>query len=226
MKNKLNKKTIFFLKGFLSGFLIGLAGFIYFGSGAGKFGAALFTLALFFIVLFESFLFTGKVGFTYELSKKDVLKIPLIFLSNMLGAIVIAGITTTLVGDNHIDTIRTTRLLVKGMASDCVVNFLLKGFICGIIIHLSIEGYNMSDNPLFKFMSLLLPIVSFVLVKAEHSVANTYYYFLCIFRGHFDVHMITSIIVLFFMNAFGGIFMRFLVKDIIESIILKKKSNK
>lgn len=209
---KINNETVkYIFKSFIAGFLIGIGGLAYFLTGNKFFGAFVFNVALFFIFLFETSLFTGTVGYLYELPKKKALKIPLTFLLNFLGAFFFAGLVAGIIKEQKPDVI-TMIANTRVMTSDNALHFILKGVLCGIVIHLAIEGYAKSDNYLFKFASIILPILVFVLIGAEHSVANSFYYGLCIFNGVFNWNMIYSIIVLFFANGVGGIFMRFLIQ--------------
>jgi formate/nitrite transporter FocA (FNT family) len=78
-----------FIKSVFAGLCIGIAGTAYVALGGGLFAACLFAVGLISIVLFDFNLYTGKIG--YIKSYKDIPKMLLILLGNIIGCMIIAA---------------------------------------------------------------------------------------------------------------------------------------
>ena len=83
-----------FVSGILAGISIAIGGLVFLSVENRVIGAALFTVGLFSVCSFGFHLFTGKVCYVFQNDKEYAIQLPVIWLGNLVGTGVTAGIAT------------------------------------------------------------------------------------------------------------------------------------
>ena len=176
----------------LAGILIGTAGAIYLSIG-GPIGAFLFSIGLLTILIFELELFTGKADLltNRKISKIQLLKI---WLGNFFGTI-IAALFTLLLPTNFELVERAQEITNLRLENGFITNFGC-GIFCGILMYAAVDGFRESHGNL---LYAILPVAAFILMGANHCVADMYY---CHLSAE-DISVYTTLIPTTLGNFFG-----------------------
>ena len=179
------KKLI--LKSILAGILISIGCWAFLSVENKIIGAFIFSFALFSIITLKLPLFTGRVG---EVVLKEIPGIILILIGNTLGTACMGFLYSTI---RNIDSVF---LIATSKQSDAWYTILIEAVLCGILMQIAVSNAKNSENQVF---GISLPVVVFLLIGAEHIIANLFYFFA---SGVFPVIFILLNIL---GNAIGGI---------------------
>lgn len=198
----------FCLMAFCSGIMIGIGGAAFllalnlFGAWGKLIGAMLFSLGIFAIVMYEMRLFTGLVSDIPEMGVRNLWKLPVCFLCNMLGVI---GTAALLQNSFLADTIvpqAQSMMSAKLTAENWGVKALTSSMLCGFLITLSIGSVKYAPRKgLSVSVGVMFPIVAFAFCGFDHSVANTLYIYFLGFSGKAVVYLLVCIV----GNILGGV---------------------
>ena len=189
-----------FLSAVLAGMSIGFGGMVFLSADNKVIGAALFTIGLFVVCTFGFHLFTGKVCYTFENDARFQLDLPLIWLGNLVGTGVVAGI-------GHL-TRNTPALSEKAAAlcqiklDDSLLSLFLLGVFCNIFIYIAVEGYLRNPHQVGKYLSLLFGVMVFILAGTEHCVADMFYFWMA---GAWSGRAALCVLVITLGNFCGGL---------------------
>ncbi len=163
-----------FLSGILAGFSISIGGTVFLLCESKIVGALFFTVGLFCVCAFGFHLFTGKVCYAFDNGRSYALKLPIIWLGNLAGALI--------TGFLEMQT-RLGPALTEKAAAVCQTKLgqgLLSAFIlaifCNIMIFVAVEGYKSIPHELGKYLAIFFGVTIFVICGFEHCVANMYYF--------------------------------------------------
>ena len=139
-------------------------------------GAFLFASGLFFICELGFKLFTGAVRYALENNIKNNLLLLVILIGNAIGSFV----TFIIVRFTRIyDTLHTNALnVINTKLNDTWYSILLLAILCGILIYLGVETYKRSSNNFAKILGIIFCVMVFILLSAEHCIANIGYFLL------------------------------------------------
>lgn len=153
-------------------------------------GTFLFSLGLLTVVAFQLNLFTGKVGYLCSTERKLEYLWTLfkIWIGNLVGC----GITALACLQTRINI--DTSALVSVKNSDSLLSLLILGIFCGMLMHIAVSGYKKIQNPLI----IVLPVMVFILIGAEHCVADMFYWF---YNKEINI---LALLVITFGNTIGG----------------------
>lgn len=192
-------KTI--LSGILAGISISLGGTVFLLCESKIIGAIFFTVGLFCVCVFGFNLFTGKICYVFDNDAKYALKLPLIWLGNLIGALFIGFIEMQ------------TRLfpsLSEKAASVCetklsqsLLSAFILAFLCDIMIYIAVEGYKSSQHEIGKYLAIFFGVTVFVICGFEHCVANMYYFTV---GQAWNLNTALYLLIMTAGNAVGGIF--------------------
>lgn len=143
----------------LSGMLIGIACMASISAG-GVLGALFFPVGLIAIILLGLPLYTGRIGYISE--PQEAKRLAAMLLLNMIGAGWV-GLAYRL---HHGEV----SVIAQKLAKPLYIAF-LDAMLCGILIYAAVEGYRRSKS----ILAILFPIAAFVLIGAEHCVADAFY---------------------------------------------------
>ncbi|MCH5148825.1 MAG: formate/nitrite transporter family protein [Clostridiales bacterium] len=163
------------IDGIIAGILISLGGAVFLACYNAEIpytkyvGAFLFSLALLCICMRGYALYTGKIGIVIKKHTKDDISLLLLcLLGNAIGTIAFGYLIGWVFPD-----IKATALTLCSSKLNQGYGFgLLRAFLCGILVYLSVDIYNNNKSSL----GILLCIPAFILSGYEHSIADIFYF--------------------------------------------------
>lgn len=162
------------LKAILTGIAIGIGGTVYLSCENKVAGAFLFGTGLFTILTFGFLLFTGKVGYAVENKPSYLADLAVIWLGNLLGAMLTGGLVLlTRIGAGISEK---AAALCEIKFADSPISVFILAFFCGILMFIAADGYKNIKNPAGQMLAVFLPVMTFILSGFEHCVANMYYF--------------------------------------------------
>lgn len=198
----------FCLMSLCAGIMIGIGGTAFliacklFGTWGKLIGAMLFSLGIFAIVAFEMKLFTGLVSDIPEMGVKNLWKLPVCFVGNVLGVLFTAMLVKDsalcpTVSEQAVSVVEgkllTERWWIKGLCS---------AVLCGFLITLSIGAVNYAPRKrLSTTVGVLFPIIVFAFCGFDHCIANTFYLFFYGFTGKGVLYLLACVL----GNILGGV---------------------
>ena len=213
----------FVLMAFASGVVIGIGGVSsllankLFGDAGRLIGAALFTVGIYAIVMFEMKLFTGMVASIPKMGRKNLWRLPVCFLGNIIGVGVVAGLAYfSPLKDLGIIEQASKLMLGKLNAEFWYFRAFCSSILCGSLITLSVWSVKYAPKKsLSATLGVIFPIVVFAFCGFDHSVANMLYiYYLGQWRWEIIPYCLLSIA----GNIVGGIILPlfYLLKEHID----------
>ena len=196
----------------LSGVMIGIGGSASLlaidtlGKAGKLIGACLFTLGIFAIVTFEMRLFTGMVADIPQMKLKNIWKLPVCFLGNIIGVGIIALLVyeTSIRGSlvHQSDIISATKL----ESEDWALTALCSSILCGGLITLSVWSIHHTPHKgLDASIGVMFPILVFAFCGFDHSVANVFYFYLSGEFIHSAWQVIGYELICILGNIIGGV---------------------
>ena len=163
-----------FLSGVLAGISISMGGTVFLLCESKIVGALFFTVGLFCMCAFGFSLFTGRVCYVFDNDRSYALKLPLIWLGNLAGALITALLETqTRLGPSL--TEKAAAICQTKLEQGLLSAFILAVF-CNIMIFIAVEGYKTIPHELGKYLAIFFGVTVFVICGFEHCVANMYYF--------------------------------------------------
>lgn len=163
-------------RGMIGGLFIGIGGAIYLTLFKEHpiLAAVLFSIALNSIILTGAKLFTGSIGFVED--KQDRADAFGILFGNCCGAAVCALIVSA---TNEDITGAALPLVQTKLTKSWVVVF-LQAYLCGVLMYTAVRASMSATDTSGKILIITLCITTFILSGFEHSIADFFYYMLCI----------------------------------------------
>lgn len=178
------------LKSIYAGIAIGLGGYVFLSVDDKVLGSFLFSIGLIAVLIFSLNLYTGKAC-NLDYLRKPWLLIK-IWLLNLVGTSAVALCTI-----GHDDLINKARNMVEAKLTKPLHVVFIDAVICGICIAIAVKGYAKSKN----FLIVVLGVVVFILVGAEHIVADMFYFGVGAGVG---IKELMFLIIVTLGNTFGG----------------------
>lgn len=207
---KLTKAQVisFCLMSFCSGVMIGVGGtsfllaYSMYGEWGKLIGSTLFSLGILAIVMFEMKLFTGLISDIPEMGAKNLWKLPVCFIFNMVGVLFAAILVDNSILAEKVAPQAESIMLAKLNAESWGIKALCSSILCGFLITLSIGAVNYAPRKkLSTTVGVMFPIIVFAFCGFDHSVANTLYiYFL-----DFTWKEVGYILICMLGNILGGV---------------------
>lgn len=207
---------ISYVKGILAGFAISLGGIISLATkvltGNAFLSAVVFTLGLILICNFNFNLYTGKICYLFNsqptpLGKKlstRILDLVWTLIGNFFGTYIFATLLKISLPNTSINELIFGNLQ-KSIEIKLNYNWCqtvgLSAF-CGMLVFLAVDGFKKIENPIGKYIVLMLAISGFILCGFEHSIANMFYLFL---NRTFSLQGLLFIILCIIGNSIGGL---------------------
>ena len=201
----------FCLMSFCSGIMIGIGGTAFLLACsmnieekllAKLIGAVLFSLGILCIVMFDMKLFTGLISYIPEMGAKNLWKLPVCFLGNMLG-VLFASILVAFSPLAEIAKTQSTAIMTAKLSAELWgLKALCSGALCGFLITLSIGAVKYAPRKgLSTTVGVMFPIIVFAFCGFDHSVANTLYFY---FIG-FSFKAVVYLLICVLGNILGGV---------------------
>ena len=198
----------FCLMSFCSGIMIGVGGTAFllacnlFETWGKLIGSVMFSLGILCIVMFEMKLFTGLISDIPEMGVKNLWKLPVCFLGNMLGVLFAATLVYFSPLADKVIPQAQDLISVKINAEYWAINALCSGILCGFLITLSIGAVKYAPKKgMSTTVGVMFPTIVFAFCGFDHSVANTLYIF---FLG-FSWRAVAYLLMCVLGNILGGI---------------------
>ncbi len=211
-----------FLLGVLAGILIAIGGAINLQlstMGQPIWGGVFFSFGLMCVCILQANLFTGKVGYVLEKDKKYALNVLIMSVGNMVGALAIGYLCGALFSDWTLSV--DSKLLYGDNATwwGC----LLRAILAGVFVSLAVECFRILPSYPAKLVMVCLSIATMVLLGANHSVANAFYFAYGQIRlpGFDGLNATFSVLVAMVGNSIGSILIYLLQNGIRRAIPLK-----
>lgn len=181
--------------------------------GLSKFlGASVFPVGLMLVVMAGAELFTGNNLMVLSLmdgkiKTKDMISSwVLVYIGNFLGSLFLAFLVSKsgLVNESIKDL---SISIAIGKVEIPFTQALIRGFLCNILVVLAVWMASGSESFASKILSIWFPIMLFVLIGYEHSVANMFYIPLGKFLGaniSFKEMWLNNLIPVTIGNILGG----------------------
>ena len=196
-----------FSKSYLAGILIGISCGLYSSIESKYVGTILFALALCSILRLELSLYTGKIHNLFNTIEQDgwisaLFYYVIVFVSNLLGVLTISLLCDAI-------SIDWTNIALYKMSLSPIHVF-CASIICGTLMTLAVLLYKKDANPILTIMC----ISTFILIGAEHCIANIFYVSKELLVGNFLA--IQFIALCAFGNSIGSILFNSLYKAALE----------
>ena len=193
------KRTQTFLLAILAGILIGIGVIINTSLSVPVLGALLFSFGLLSIIELKLPLYTGKIGFAGQQK--------FYFVEMLLGNFVGAGgaVGAYTLANPKFETILTLEKAAIKFSKSPFELFLL-GVICGILVHFAVK--------IKKWYTTIMAIMIFILIGAEHCVADFPYFLMAI--ASFD--NLLKFLMIILGNSLGAIGVELILNKYGESI--------
>ena len=171
-------------------------------------GAFIFPTGLITVCVIGFFLYTGKIGYAIDEKPKYLLDLLAGYIGNFIGAEFIGYICYAIpafrngsigaLAYNYSSTKAETPLLTS---------FLL-AIICGMFVFIAVDIYKRKGGVLGA-IGILLPTAAFVLIGAEHCIANMFYFSAA---NALNLNLALNILVVTIGNSLGALILRGLIK--------------
>lgn len=165
--------TTFYVQSLLAGVIIGLGDIVYVVSENHIVGSFLFSLGLISILLKEYPLYTGRIGYVEgwrDLCKPVGGMLPIIVMNFIGIALVCSAANGTRLDLSAVDAMVATKVEQSWFSA------LFLSWGCGVMMYLAVNGWRKTKNPL----TVILPIMFFILCGFEHCIANYGYFWMWI----------------------------------------------
>ncbi|MBO4572559.1 MAG: formate/nitrite transporter family protein [Clostridia bacterium] len=183
----------------MAGLSISIGCIAFLSSGDKAIGAAAFAVGLFMVVNFKFNLFTGKVCYSLDNKPSYILRLLIIWVGNLIGALAVAGLMRLTRFDGLIETCKT--IVAAKLGGSYLSSFVL-GIFCNILIYLAVHGYSRFENSVAKFAALFFGVFIFVFCGFEHCVADMFY---LAFAGSFTAESLFFLLFVTLGNIVGGL---------------------
>ncbi|MHC1787119.1 MAG: formate/nitrite transporter family protein [Christensenellales bacterium] len=159
----------FFLNSLGAGIAVALGGYAYLACESRYLGGFLFSFGLLIVCEYGLTLYTGRCGYC---GRKGGLRAPqllLMLLANFLGAALVGLIWQPVAGGQEVVGL-VSHKLTQGLPEA-----FLRALLCGVVVHLSVDVYKRSAEPLGRYLGILLGVPLFIIARFEHCVADIFY---------------------------------------------------
>lgn len=195
------------VSGVLAGMSIGFGGLVFLSVDNRVIGSLLFSIGLFVVCTMKFDLFTGKVCYVFANNKEYALRLPVIWLGNLIGTGITAGLAWLTRASAALSEKAAGMCAVK--TGDGLLSLFALGMLCNFFIYIAVEGYNNNPHELGKYMSLVLGVMVFILCGTEHCVADMFYFWMA---GVWSGRAVLAVAVITLGNACGGVLLPLLKK--------------
>ena len=189
-----------FVSAILAGMAISFGGVVFLSLDNKVLGSLFFTVGLFMVCTFGLNLFTGKVCYIFENDRQYLMNIPVIWLGNLAGAIIV-GSMVRLSRIAGIAEKAATMCAVK--TGDSFLSLFILGILCDIFIYVGVESYKNNPHEAGKYLGLFFGVMVFILCGYEHCVADMFYFTV---GGAWSGRAVAALLVITLGNAVGGVF--------------------
>jgi formate/nitrite transporter FocA (FNT family) len=155
----------------------------------------LFSLGLITIIGFKLHLFTGKVGYIFDNKANYLIDLLICWIGNLIGAVA-TGYSLRL---TRIDLDYIVNNVVSSKLNDNLLSIFILSIFCGMMIYIAVEMQKKDVSPVVKLISIIMPVMVFILSGFEHCVANMFYF------SYADSWSLNTVLYLLVMSVGNGV---------------------
>lgn len=193
-----NKHLVY---GILAGFIVGFGGVVLLSVSSSTLGSFLFAGALFIILSLKYGLFTGMVGYYFYNDRKVYRKqLTLTLIGNILGTFIIASLIKLTRYGPHLVALAQTKTAPK--LEDSLLSLFILAIFCNMFVTNATHQFKYNPYQVGKYLAIFVSIMTFVLSGYEHSIANSFFFFLA---GDFTKRALLVFLVILIGNIIGGL---------------------
>ena len=185
----------------LSGILIGIGATACLSTDNRILGALCFTVGLFVICIFGLNLFTGKVCYVFQNDKEYALRLPVIWVGNLIGTFITSSLISCTRGGAAVS--QRAAQLCEIKLNDSYLSLIVLGIFCNVLIYIAVEGYNRAEHEIAKYLALFFGIVVFITCGFEHCIADMFYFSSA---SMWSSDALVRILLITLGNIIGGVF--------------------
>lgn len=142
----------------------------------------LFPVGLILVILMKTELFTGNMLLTIPLiNKKITIKGMLnnwfwVYIGNLIGSLLIAlGVYYAGSVEANVELFNKFATIAINKTDLTFINAIILGILCNILVCIAVYLAFINKNTIEKIVCIFLPIMFFIIMGFEHSVANMFY---------------------------------------------------
>ena len=162
-------------------------------------GAILFSCGLMSVCAFQAKLYTGKIGFAFHSSKEELLDLPIMFIGNIIGAVVVGYLLFFALPENFITA---AQAIAEKRMNEAFYVPIIMSFFCGILVYLAVYGWKVIESLPVKAILLILCVTVFVICGMQHCIANMFYFSLA---NMWNLETLLNILYCVIGNSIGAI---------------------
>ena len=196
----------FFLHSAAAGLSIARGGYAYLSVESRYLGAFLFSFGLYAVCQYQIPLFTGRVAYLGRPGGYRPGKLLLMLLYNFIGAAAVGLLFLPMSGGMDILSVAHKKLIQLPHES------FIRGLFCGMIVFIGVDICRRYDDPLGRYLGVLLGVPAFILAGFEHCVADIFYLAAAWKHGlGFDASQLLFLLMVILGNSAGALIMNALV---------------
>lgn len=158
----------------LAGMMIAIGGAVFLALDNKVLGALFFTVGLFTICTCGFYLYTGKICYVFDHDKSYALSLPVIWLGNLAGAVLVALLLSlTRQGPAFMEKAAS---MCEVKLNDSPLSIFVLAVFCDILIYVAVDGYKNNPHEAGRYLALFFGVMVFILCGFEHCVANMFYF--------------------------------------------------
>lgn len=190
-----------FILAMMAGIIVGFGGIVILSTENPYLGAFLFAGALFIILSLKYNLFTGMVGYYFYNERKAYMKkLFVVLLGNLLGTFLVASlIKLTRIGP---DLVLEAQARTAIKLSDSLGSMFILSIFCNMFVTNATHQFKYNPYQVGKYLAIFISIMTFVLSSFEHSIADSFFFFL---SGKIDSQILLIFLVVLVGNILGGL---------------------
>ena len=193
----------------LAGMMIAIGGAVFLALDNKVLGALFFTVGLFTICTCGFNLYTGKICYVFDHDKSYVLSLPVIWLGNLAGAVLVALLLSlTRQGPAFMEKAAS---MCEVKLNDSPLSIFILAVFCDILIYVAVDGYKNNPHEAGRYLALFFGVMVFILCGFEHCVANMFYFTM---GQAWSVKTFLYLLIMTAGNSVGGVLIPLIRKKI------------
>lgn len=159
----------FFLNSVAAGASIALGTYTYLSVESRYLGAFLFTVGLYVVCQYKIPLYTGRIAYLGRTGGNTPSQLLIMILANFIGAAIVGLLF--LPSSSGMDLL----LIVGNKLNQPLHESFIRGLFCGVLVFLAVDIFRRFDDPVGRYLGLLLGVPAFIVAGFEHCVADIFY---------------------------------------------------
>ena len=154
----------FFLNSMAAGASIAIGTYAYLSVESRYLGAFLFIIGLYVVCQYKIPLYTGRIAYLGKPGSNTPSQLLIMILANFIGASIVGLLF--LPSTSGMDLL----LILGKKLSQPLHESFIRGLFCGILVFLAVDIFRRFEDPVGRYLGLLLGVPAFILSGFEHCV--------------------------------------------------------